>query len=76
MTWKDEDFSVKSAYECVAKSDICNENVNFKHLWMSRKFPNVLTTAWRVLLDRLPTRINLARRGVVVSTTLCALCKI
>ena len=75
MTWKGEDFSVKSAYDCVAKSDICNENVTFKHLWMSRAFPNVLTTGWRVLLDRIPTRVNLSRRGVVVDTTLCALCQ-
>jgi len=28
-----------------------------------------------VLLDRLPTRINLSRRGVGVTTSLCALCQ-
>jgi len=75
MTWKGEDFSVKSAYECVTKSDSCNKSIIFEHLWMSRAFPNVQITAWRVLLDRLPTRINLSRRGVGVNTSLCALCQ-
>jgi len=42
-------------------------------LWRSKALPNVLTTAWRVLLDRLPTRVNLMRRGVVVSTNICVL---
>ena len=29
---------------------------------------------WRVLLDKLPFRINLDRRGVMVSSNLCPLC--
>nr|GEZ64058.1 RNA-directed DNA polymerase, eukaryota [Tanacetum cinerariifolium]GEZ95895.1 RNA-directed DNA polymerase, eukaryota [Tanacetum cinerariifolium] len=30
--------------------------------------------AWRARLDRLPTRINLVRRGVVLDSSLCPLC--
>nr|GFA91841.1 RNA-directed DNA polymerase, eukaryota [Tanacetum cinerariifolium] len=30
--------------------------------------------AWRVRLDRLPTRSNLVRRGVVLDSSLCPLC--
>jgi len=29
MTWKGEDFSVKSAYECVTKSDSSNKSIIF-----------------------------------------------
>ena len=36
--------------------------------------PKVLTTAWRILIDRIPSRVNLLRRGVPVTSTLCALC--
>jgi len=75
MTRKGEDFFVKSAYECVTKIDSCNKSIIFEQLWMSRAFPNVQITAWRVLLDRLPTRLNLSRRGVGVNTSFCALCQ-
>ena len=47
----------------------------FKLLWKAKAFPNVVTTAWRVLLGRIPTRMNLSRRGVTVNTTLCAMCQ-
>ncbi|GKD51025.1 RNA-directed DNA polymerase, eukaryota [Tanacetum coccineum] len=30
--------------------------------------------AWRVQLDRLPTRVNLLRRGVVLESSLCLMC--
>jgi len=47
MTWKGGEFSVKNAYDCVAKSDLCNKSEFFELLWMSRAFPNVQITAWR-----------------------------
>jgi len=46
---------------------------NFEQLWKAKALPNVLTTAWR--MDKIPTRSNLNRRGVMVSTTSCALCQ-
>ena len=38
--------------------------------------PKVLTIAWRILIDRIPSRVNLLRRGVPVTSTLCALCNL
>ena len=68
-------FSVKSAYSILAihqQLDI-REGV-FCSLWQAKAMPKVLATAWRVLLDRIPTRVNLIRRGVLVNSPLYALC--
>lgn len=75
--WEGEDFSIKFAYDCVLNSTCDNNCVNlpFKQLWMAKAFPNVLTATWRTLLNRLPTRENLSRRGVLVNTLSCALCQ-
>jgi len=34
-----------------------------------------VNTAWRALTDSLPTRGGLSKRGVIMNTTLCALCQ-
>jgi len=75
--WKGDEsscFSVKTTYKCLSNYVTGTYNATFKHLWMSKALPKVLTMAWRVLLERLPTRVNLSRRGVTVSTSNCALC--
>jgi len=78
QVWTCDDYgcyTVSSAYECLDKLDrgpLCQA---FKYLWKVKTFPNVLTTAWRVLLGRVPTRESLRRRGVVMQNTLCALCQ-
>ena len=35
--------------------------VSFKMLWSSSVAPSAIVSAWRILLDRLPTRLNLAK---------------
>jgi len=40
-----------------------------------KTFPNVMLTAWRVLLGRIPTRMCLSRRGVLLNSTVCAFCE-
>jgi len=66
---------VKSAYKFLVNQDIGPSDGVFKQLWQVKVLPNVLTTAWRFLLDRMPTRLNLIRRGVVVSSSICVLSK-
>ena len=40
-----------------------------------QSFPKkALVTAWRILLDRIPTRQNLVVRGIMVNSPLCVLC--
>ena len=40
-----------------------------------KAFPNVISITWRVLLGRIPTRVCLSRRGMMLNTMLCALCQ-
>jgi len=67
---------VKSAYKCLEKPERGTQISPFGCLWKIKAFPNVLITAWRVLLGRVPTRECLSKRGVTVNTTECALCQI
>jgi len=68
-------FSVNSAYECIAHPVRSSQNDVFRYLWKIKTFHNVLTTAWRVLIGRIPTRENLSRRGVIMNTILYAMCE-
>jgi len=67
-------YSVKTAYDCLAKSTRGRPNVIFKLLWQVKASPNVLVTAWRALLDRLPTKANLMTRGVMINSQPCVMC--
>jgi len=68
-------FSLNSAYERLTKHERGPHHDVFKYLWKAKAFPNVITTTWRVLLGRIPTRKGLTRRGVMLDTILCALCQ-
>jgi len=70
-------FSVKFAYDlitCYHASRRYNEL--FTCLWKVKALPNMLTTTWRVLLDRIPTIMCLSRRGVLVDTILSGMCRV
>jgi len=59
QVWRGDEswcFSVFSAYECLAKYERSPNIDVFKHLWKIKAFPNVVLTAWRVFLGRMPTR--------------------
>jgi len=78
QVWRSEEsgcFTVRSVYEYLAKSVRGPEIEVFKHLWKVKTFPNVMITTWRVLLGRIPTRLSLSRRGVLLNTTISALCE-
>jgi len=56
-------FIVSSTYDYLDKLDRGPQYDAFKYLWKAKAFPNVLITAWRALLGRLPTRESLDRKG-------------
>ena len=72
---QDGEFSVKSAYSIL--SSVANNEVQaiFPALWQAIAAPKALCTAWRVLIERLPTYDNLLRRGLAVSSSRCVFCK-
>jgi len=79
QVWGDgelEKYTVNSAYECLAKQMRGTRHVAFEILWKDKAFPNVVTAAWRALIDRIPTRVGLSRRGVLMLSTICGLCQI
>ena len=68
-------FSVSSAYSLVRRDRVADSSPVFGKLWRCKVAPSVLFTAWRVLENRIATRANLVRRGVVVDCSLCCLCE-
>jgi len=48
---------------------------SFKYLWSLCVAPSAIVCAWRILLDRMPTILNLARRGVQLANLFCPLCQ-
>ena len=77
QVWGNEEpghFSVNSAYECLAKQSRGTQSDVFNLLWKTKAFLKVIVTTWRVLLDRIPTRVSLSRRGVMMESTICAMC--
>ena len=46
----------------------------FCNLWKSKAVPSATLLAWRLLENKLATRVNMSRRGVLVDSSLCGLC--
>lgn len=46
----------------------------FSQIWRSLAPSKVVAFSWKVLLNRIPTRINLSRRNVVPSNCIVKLC--
>ena len=68
-------FSVKSAYLTLCNSPNGVLHNVYSLLWQAKAKRKEVCTAWRALLGRLPTYDNLIRRGLVVNSSLCVLCK-
>jgi hypothetical protein len=77
----DEGFSVKSLYmylhsTLIPLNPISNSaRFAFKNIWRSVVPSKVSALAWQILLDRIPSRENLCKRGVLhYDETRCPLC--
>jgi len=70
----DQDYTVKSGYMVLNKEDSMQSDEVFQLLWSLKIPPSTIVCAWRILLDRLPTRANLGRRGVQLGNACCPLC--
>lgn len=67
-------FSVKHVRELLLNSNgVISPNSNFKWVnWLPLK---VNCLVWKVVLDRIPTFDNLAKRNISISSNLCPLCR-
>jgi len=67
-------FSVNSTYIHVRKDrDVVSSSI-FSKLWKCKTVPYVVHTAWRMLENKLATKVNLERRGMVIENSMCCLC--
>lgn len=65
-------FSVSSIKRVIQESRFTIPEYKFRwNSWIPKK---VLIMAWRAELDRLPTRVNLLRRNIIVESVMCPIC--
>jgi len=57
-------FSVKSTYKLLNANNDIGSNRVFTELWKSKTPNKARVLAWRILLNRLPTKDNLQKRGI------------
>jgi len=67
-------YTINSAYNCLRTRDEGANSTLYVALWSIKALPSALTTAWRVLNDRLPTRANLERKGLIQESNMCVMC--
>ena len=48
----------------------------FKQLWKCKALPFALVISRKVLENKLAIRVNLEKRGIVVESPLCSLCRV
>jgi len=67
-------YTVKSAYNRLRGGQEGENATVFKQFWRSKALPSALVTTWRVLENKLATRVNLGK--CVVESSLCSLCRV
>ena len=75
--WEDGDlncYTVRSGYNSLRSHDHSLGRPWFKQIWNTKAVGPAQVCAWRVLLGKLPTRVNLVRRQVMMLSTVCPLC--
>lgn len=76
-TWiKENDgrYSVSSGYDIIAGSKSEFEEDAFKVLWKIKGPSNAILVGWKVIIDRIQSKENLAKRNVPLTDLLCPLC--
>ncbi|XP_068504164.1 uncharacterized protein [Phaseolus vulgaris] len=67
-----QSYTVSSTYNLIRKDIEAVSSQELRKLWRSKAIPFAMVLAWRVLKNKLATRVNLSRRGVrLESLRLC-----
>ena len=76
--WKHDQsgsYSTKSGYDLIRRELTgANHDSDFVDLWKLKISTKAAMFAWRLIRDKLPTRMNLRRRQVLVNDSVCPLC--
>jgi len=70
------EFSVKSAYGVLREHSEKELSNLYKFFWNIKALPAVWVLAWRVLENKIATKVNLARRGVKTGVLVCCFCRL
>ncbi|XP_028201834.1 uncharacterized protein LOC114386020 [Glycine soja] len=77
-SWKHDQsgyYLTKSGYDLIWEAQMgANHNLDFVDIWKLKIPSKSLVFAWRLIRDRLPTRMNLRRRKVVINEVQCPFC--
>ncbi|GKV26629.1 hypothetical protein SLEP1_g35894 [Rubroshorea leprosula] len=66
---KDGQYTTKSANRLLTKEESeANRSTTFTRVWNSILPSKILAFNWQLLLDRIPTKMNLLRRGIIKDT--------
>jgi len=66
---------VKSAYT-ILKDEIQGDGVDmYEGFWRIKAQPTAQFTAWRILEDKIASKVNLERRGISLVGNTCNLCR-
>jgi len=68
-------YSVNSAYGFLKDLLEGDSSSLYNYFLKIKALPSAHITAWRVLQNKIATKINLARRGVAVDSTICCFCR-
>ena len=67
-------YSDQLGYQVLQEEYHLPQCVWFKALWALKVSGLAKVYIWRTMIDRLPTRVNLIRRGVNIQNNSCPLC--
>jgi len=77
--WKDSEttvFSVKPTYGLLRGEGV-EENIwMYNFFWKIKALPSAHVTVWRVIENKIASKVNLERRGVGVKSNICCLCRV
>jgi len=76
--WKDSEtttFSVKSAYRSLRRDGGEEVLRLYNFFWRIKALPSAHVTTWRVIENKVASKVNLERRGIGIESNLCCFCR-
>ena len=71
---EDKVYTIKSAYQKLQEASEADQQNFFDYLWRVKVIPYAKFFMWRVILNGIPTNVNLRLRGVNLNNDNCAMC--
>ena len=69
-------YTVNLAYNRLMGSWEGEDTTAYKQFWRCKAQPSALVTTWRVRENKITTKINLKKYGIVLDSPLCSFCRV